>query len=320
MKISLDQLAGQLTKSLFPLYIVSGDETLLVNEACDKIRLRAKQLGFEERSCFVVENANFSAENLLLATDNYSLFSEKKFIDLYCLTEKIPETLAKALLDYMESPREGVCIVLRCGKLTQAQQQLAWFKKIMDKIAFIQVWPIELARLPQWIGQRLAQYKLTAEPAALLLMAKLGENNLFSIVQAIEKLHILYGEGHLSREQISVLIHDQSRFQLFDLVEPVLLGDAARALKMLQRLELEGEEASLVLWVMCKEIRELVSSVRPPMLERKKQAITRALSRHSKHDWCKHLLKALEIDYLIKGARSGSVWDALQGWVAEMAS
>ena len=40
-----EQLAGQLEKQLLPVYLVSGEETLLVQECCDLVRARAKEIG-----------------------------------------------------------------------------------------------------------------------------------------------------------------------------------------------------------------------------------------------------------------------------------
>ena len=49
VKISGDNLAPQLARGLSPIYLVSGDEPLLVNEAADAIRARARTEGFTER-------------------------------------------------------------------------------------------------------------------------------------------------------------------------------------------------------------------------------------------------------------------------------
>ena len=43
MKVYADKLAADLKGSLRPLYIVSGDEPLLVQEVCDEIRQALKK-------------------------------------------------------------------------------------------------------------------------------------------------------------------------------------------------------------------------------------------------------------------------------------
>src|SRR5687768_15244927 len=55
VKISGDNLPPQLARGLSSIYLVSGDEPLLVNEAADAVRARARAEGFTERELHVVE-------------------------------------------------------------------------------------------------------------------------------------------------------------------------------------------------------------------------------------------------------------------------
>ena len=52
MKNSSAQLSERLSKNLFPVYIISGDEILLVEEAFDLVCKAAKRQGFQERITF----------------------------------------------------------------------------------------------------------------------------------------------------------------------------------------------------------------------------------------------------------------------------
>ena len=67
-KLRIDQLKGNLKQSLVPVYLLSGDETLLVEESADAIRQQALQNGFSERERYHVDN-QFDW-NLLLAASN----------------------------------------------------------------------------------------------------------------------------------------------------------------------------------------------------------------------------------------------------------
>ena len=65
MKLSPAQLAKHLQGNLAPVYVISGDEPLLCQEACDAIRAACRQRDFSERQVFNAE-ANFDW-GLLLA-------------------------------------------------------------------------------------------------------------------------------------------------------------------------------------------------------------------------------------------------------------
>ena len=80
MKLPLARLARHLERqTLEPVWAVYGDEPLLVLEAADAIRARARALGFEERLVFVAE-ANFSWERLSQEADSLSLFAARSLL------------------------------------------------------------------------------------------------------------------------------------------------------------------------------------------------------------------------------------------------
>ena len=52
MKTNPGQLSQLLKKGLSPVYLVSGDEPLLVQECCDQVRKAAKDAGYHDRLTF----------------------------------------------------------------------------------------------------------------------------------------------------------------------------------------------------------------------------------------------------------------------------
>ena len=81
MKISANQLNAHLKKSLFPCYLVTGDEPLLVQEALDQIRAAARAQGFGSRELFIA-TTGFDWTDLRNASGNLSLFAEKRVFEL----------------------------------------------------------------------------------------------------------------------------------------------------------------------------------------------------------------------------------------------
>ncbi len=67
MQLRLEALEPHLAKGLAGLYTVYGDEPLLAQEACDRIRAAARAAGFTERSVFTVERG-FDWSSLLGAS------------------------------------------------------------------------------------------------------------------------------------------------------------------------------------------------------------------------------------------------------------
>ena len=75
MRLRNDQLQQHLSNTLLPLYIVSGDEGLLVQECCDAIRRCCRKQGFSREVLHV--DASFDWSDLLQAPMPCRYFQRK---------------------------------------------------------------------------------------------------------------------------------------------------------------------------------------------------------------------------------------------------
>ena len=81
MQIKPDQLDAHLQKTLASVYVVSGDEFLLVSESVAAIRKAAQAQGFSERQVYSVERG-FDWNQLLQNAGNLSLFGDRQIMEL----------------------------------------------------------------------------------------------------------------------------------------------------------------------------------------------------------------------------------------------
>src|SRR5690606_30641421 len=102
-KLRPEQLDQALKKGLESIYILSGDEPLLIQEAADSIRAQARAQGFSEPELFHVDN-QFDWGQLLSAAYALSLIAKKKILELRMPSGKPGDKRAKILQEYVESP------------------------------------------------------------------------------------------------------------------------------------------------------------------------------------------------------------------------
>ncbi len=91
----------------------------------------------------------------------------------------------------------------------------------------------------------------------LAFFADRVEGNLLAAHQEIQKLALLHPPGELAFEQVEAAVLNVARYDVFKLGEAVLAGQVARALRMLDGLQAEGEAAVLVHWTLAEDIRAL---------------------------------------------------------------
>lgn len=318
-----EQLAAQLGKPLAPLWVVHGDEPLLVLEAADAIRAAARKQGYSERETLVV-GQGFRWENLALAAGNMSLFGGAKLVDLRIPGGKPGRDGGEALQRYCTHLPAGVCTLITLPEVDWQARKTGWWKALTEAGTTIEANAPERERLPEWIARRLAAQQQSATPEALAFIADHVEGNLLAAHQEIRKLALLNPEGALSLEQVQDAVLNVARYDIDKLREAVLEGDPARCARLLDGLRGEGAAPPLVLWALANETRTLAAlragqdagQPLPALLkaervfdERRRQALTRAVGRLKLGALRAALMHAARIDRMIKGLAAGDVWD-----------
>lgn len=321
MRLRPDQLAQSLQRKLLPVYLLSGDEPLQLNESADAVRAAARTAGYQNR--VVLEaGSHFKWDDLLAEANSLSLFAEKKLLDVRIPNGKPGREGGKALSEFCAGASPDNLLLLTLPKLDRQQQNSKWFKQIEQLGAVVQIWPIDARQLPQWINQRLRQVGLIPEAEVAQMLADRIEGNLLAAQQEIEKLRLIQGAGSLSMEQLLAAVTDSSRYDVFELVDTALRRQPARCIKILHGLRAEGIAAPVVLWALHREIAQLSeialnanpeqAMARARIWEKRKGLIRQAIQRKSAQQWLKLISLCQTADAAIKGAGQQAPWLLLE--------
>ena len=114
-------------------------------------------------------------------------------------------------------------------------------------------------RLSQWMSEQLQRSGIQQSPELVSFFCDYFEGNLMAAKQEMEKLKLLFPDGVVQKKDLSGLVAEQSRFNVFQLTDAILAGDAQRSVKLLNRLESEGIEPTIINWALAKEWQILQS-------------------------------------------------------------
>jgi DNA polymerase III subunit delta len=318
MRLKFEQLNQHLKQNLLPIYLVSGDEPLLVQEAVSEIRAAARKHNYEERQVLHVDRT-FDWNTLLDGADALSLFASKKIIELKLGTSKPGTVGAKALKKYCERVPEDTLLIIEAGRLDKGTMNSKWVQGIDALGASIQIWPVSPSEMPRFMANRARQLNLTIEQDALSLLSSRLEGNLLAAKQELEKLALLHADETISIDMIMEEVRDSAKYDVFDLSDAALRADAAQCANIVSHLESEGSEPTIALWAMSKDLRvisELVthrgstakiqSSFKQyriiPMQQGKLTAAAQRLNSQSVHE---ALSLCKRVDDTIKGQEVG---------------
>jgi len=155
----------------------------------------------------------------------------------------------------------------------------------------------------------------------------------FEQSQEVEKLKLLAPDGRIGCATVTDAVSDNARFNLFDMTDRALSGDASGSLRMLHGLRGEGSEPAVVLWALAREIRTLHQvqldceggqAVQQALAahrvwKSRTGLMETALARHDGASLSRLLAQAARVDGSIKGFADGRPWDHLEDLVVGLA-
>ena len=325
MRLYPEKLADHLQQKLLPVYLVSGDEPLLLQECCDQIRQKARAENCNEREIIEGGVSNFNWQDILHSASNMSLFADRKLIELRLPSGKPGAEGSKALCEYLDIASGDDVLLIVSGKIDKQSTNSKWYKALDKAGVTVQVWPVDAKNLPRWLQQRVRNAGMSIDDDALRLLCERMEGNLLAAVQEVEKLKLLAADSKITMQTVTEAVSDNARYNLFDMADNALKGNASASLRMLYGLRAEGTEPPVVLWALVREIRTLyeaqldcdsgqstqqaLSSRR--VWQNRMPLMQAALTRHNTHSLSLLLEQAARADGSIKGFADGKPWDNL---------
>ena len=330
MAIGLPAFRKQLAAGeLAPVYLLAGAEHLLVIEAADALRARARELGYAERVVFDVET-HFDWDQLADAGRSMSLFASRKLVDLRLPTGRPGKDGSAALVAWCEAPPPDTVLLVSAHDWSRKHEG-AWSAAIERIGRVVALWPLKPEELPAWIGARMASRGLEATPDAIALLASRIEGNLLAAAQEVDKLALLHAGSRLDVEALEASVADDARYDVFRLADAALGGDAGRALHIVAGLRAEGEELIPMLGWLLTQLRMLARITAAPNVDAalrsericpaaRESLIRRAVTGGDRGHWEACLQQAGRIDRIAKGRGDGDAWRELERLVAAIAA
>jgi len=265
-----------------------------------------------------------SGEDVRSASNNLSLFGSRKLIELRLPSGKPGVGGSNAIVDLLKNTSPDNVYLMITGKLERESQSAAWVKAFEAAGAWLPVWPIEVARLPQWLRARAATLDLALDDDAVRFIVDRTEGNLLAAQQELEKLRMLASGRKIDLATAQAGVGDSARFDVFQLGEAALAADVPRALRILAGLRSEGVEATLALWSLSREIHNVWGTTQNDgynsrSWQKPSAALENAKRRAAKLPWARLSVRTARADRMIKGQQRGDAWDEMTLMIIEFA-
>lgn len=328
MQLKAQSLASDLSRTLRQVYVIHGDEPLLVLECAQAVIAAATRAGFADREVMVAD-AGFAWGEVAAANHSMSLFGSKRVIDLRLPTGKPGTEGGKVLEAIGGNPSPDNVLLIRAPRLDRSGLSSLWFGALEEAGASVAVFPLERSDLPRWIGERLARNRQRAGVEVLEYLADLTEGNLLAAQQEIDKLALLLPQGELTLEAIEAVVANVARYDNAELSEALLAADVPRVCRILAGLEAEGESVQFVLWQVTEDTHALIAIAQAAesgqrlqdalrnarAFGKRQNAMERAARRVDARALAALLPELAQLDRVSKGIGRGDIWDALREYL-----
>lgn len=323
MIIKHHDLAAHLRKNIASLYILTGQDHYLLNDAAMMVKQAVrKQYECDEHIISLEINADW--EQLQQIAMSFSLFSDYTLLDARFDKKSFEASAKKMLQAYLEKNNSRSLIILRSPNLTNKQLQ---FIANHEHVIIVQAYPLSQVALQRWVASQLHANHLRYETKIPSLICQSTQGNMLACAQVIEKLVLVSEKNQLlTTDIVSEQLSDQCNYQLYELAEACLNAQANKAIHLLRQAHSNKTEPTLLLWLLCQEIRLLIqlSLLRKQSIPlsnacnqlkiwpQKAKAYEMALNRLTIDQLYQLLKTAQQLDEQIKTNQSIAIWHGLE--------
>ena len=318
MDLNVQQLNDHLDRALAPVYLVSGDEPLQIEESLTQIRAKAREQGYVERQVLYVERS-FDWSQLTEQSSNMSLFGDKKILELRLPTGKPGVPGGKAVQQYCEQLPDDVLLLIQSGKIEKATLKSKWVQAISQAGVFMRIWPLTGTDLVRWVQARLKTEALSDDRQTAEYIASRVEGNMLAAAQEIEKMALLAIDKD-GADSSQAWVSSQTKYNVFDLVDTILSGQRNKVIKILGQLQRESFAPNLVLWGLAELVRAVIytsthkngksKGVQNAFYYNKRNQLGVHANKFNREQLYTLLMKCGQVDQMIKGRASGDVWQS----------
>jgi DNA polymerase III subunit delta len=260
MKTNIDDLAKKIESQLPRLIWVSGNEPLLIIEAADLVRFKARSLGYLERVVIDVTRYTKSSD-LIEAAGAMSLFGDRRLVELRIPNGRFNKDLGETLSELVVNLSDDTRFLVTSEQLEKTVTQAGWLNAIDKYSLNIAIYPLKRQQMPQWLEARFAQQGQTADRALLDWLSDKTEGNLLAANQEVRKLGLLCERGKLNPDEVQKVVLNVARFDAYSVVDSAVAGNPLRAIRGLDGLKAEGEPLPLVTFAFSEAARALTKLV-----------------------------------------------------------
>ena len=243
------------------LHVLFGKDAFSLREALDKLRSSLDADGMLANSTTVLDGRRTSLAEVTAACDTVPFMSANRLVIVEGLLSRLgggrrggEEEAWLPLAEYVDRMPPSTHLVLVDEEVEGGNPLLDALKGRGEVSQFR---PLYARAVPGWIGKRAQRLDLKLSAGAVRLLADFVGNDLWTLSGELEKLSVYAAGRPVSEDEVRALVTAVRETTVFPLVDAIVEGRPAAAIKLLRQMFRQGSGAPYILLMIQRQIRHL---------------------------------------------------------------
>jgi len=241
-------------ETIRPIYLICGEETLLVKEATGLVEAVALGDGLPEFNHDRLDLADAGVEKIIDVASTQPMMGGKRVVTVKC-EDGLDKACSDNLMAYAENPNPHAVLVLVAGKV---EGRLKFVKTVDKEGGFHRFDSLKARDIPQWLVGKAQEIGGEIEPAAARVLVEAIGTDLLALQTNLEKLMVFVGENRpIRRNDVEDCVSRTREEVIWDLTDAVGDGNQIKALRTVRGLLEGGQNPILVVSMITRHLRQL---------------------------------------------------------------
>jgi DNA polymerase-3 subunit delta len=246
------------------LHLLFGKDAFSLREALDALRSSLDADGMLANSTTVLDGRRTSLAEVTAACDTVPFMSAHRLVIVEGLLSRLgdgrsggrggEEEAWLPLAEHVDRMPPSTHLVLVDGEVEGGNPLLDALKGRGEVSQFR---PLYARAVPGWIGKRAQRLDLKLSAGAVRLLADFVGNDLWTLSGELEKLSVYAAGGPVSEDEVRALVTAVRETTVFPLVDAIVEGRPAAAIKLLRQMFRQESGAPYILSMIQRQIRHL---------------------------------------------------------------
>jgi DNA polymerase-3 subunit delta len=246
------------------LYVFFGKDSFSMRERLEDLRASLDGDGMLSSSTSVLDGRRVTLAEVTAACDTVPFMSAHRLVIVEGLLSRFGGGRGRKrggeveawlpLAEYVERMPPSTHLVLVD---TEAEGDSALVEALRGKGEVREFRPLVQRAVSDWIRARAASTGLQLSPAATRLLADFVGNDLWALSGELEKLSIYAGGRPIGEDDVRTLVAAVREASVFPLVDAIVEGRPAAAIKLLRQMFRQGSGPQYVLAMIQRQLRHL---------------------------------------------------------------